>query len=200
MRLRRLEEKDIEGMLEWMYDTEIQKSFRFSVEKKRKEDVLNFIREAETEPIEGKSIHLAIVDESDEYLGTVSLKNIDLESLNAEFAISLRRNAQGKGVGSEATKELLYLAFNKFGLERIYLNVLSENKKAIHLYEKCGFVYEGEFRKHLFLRGGYRSLKWYSILREDFETWGVLNRNYTIKPSISLLVLLKRTNQGDGMR
>jgi len=46
--------------------------------------------------------------------------------------------------------------------------VLAENKKAIHLYEKCGFVYEGEFRKHLFLKGKFRTLKWYSILREEY--------------------------------
>lgn len=176
MSLRKLKEKDVEGMLEWMHDPVIQKSFRFNTENKKKEDVLNFIKKAEVEPIDGKSIHFAIVDGNDDYLGTISLKNVDLTSQNAEFAISLRQKAQGKGIGTKATKELLNLAFNKFGLERVYLNVLSENEKAIHLYEKCGFIYEGEFRKHLFLRGEYRSLKWYSLLREEFEryssNWG----------------------------
>ena len=169
MSLRMLKEKDAEGMLEWMHDPEIQKSFRFCAENKKKEDVLRFIREAKVEPVDGKSIHLAIVDENDEYLGTISLKNVDLTSANAEFAISLRQNAQGKGIAIQSTQELLELAFNKFGLERVYLNVLSENEKAIRLYEKCGFIYEGEFRKHLFLRGEYKSLKWYSILKEDFQ-------------------------------
>lgn len=168
MSLRKLKEEDAEGMLEWMDDPEIQKNFRFSIEPKKKEDVLNFIREAESRPVDGKSIHLAIVDEKDEYQGTISLKNVDLAALNAEFAISLRRCAQGKGVATQAVGELLNLAFNEFGLERVYLNVLSENKRAIRLYEKCGFVYEGEFRRHLFLRGEYKSLKWYSVLREEY--------------------------------
>ncbi len=161
-----------------MHDPVIQKSFRFNTENKKKEDVLNFIRKAEVEPIDGKSIHFAIVDENDDYLGTISLKNVDLTSQNAEFAISLRQKAQGKGIGTKATKELLNLAFNKFGLERVYLNVLSENEKAIHLYEKCGFIYEGEFRKHLFLRGEYRPLKWYSLLREEFENNCVCGGRY----------------------
>lgn len=131
--------------------------------------MLKFIKEAEVKPIDGKSIHFAVVDEKDEYQGTISLKNVDLTSLNAEFAISLRRSAQGKGIATQSVRELLNLAFNEFGLERVYLNVLSENKRAIHLYEKCGFAYEGEFRKHLFLRGEYKSLRWYSVLWEERE-------------------------------
>jgi len=168
MKLRKLEEKDAEGMLEWMQDKEVQKNFCSGFEKKTRQDVLNFINEAVTEPIDGKSIHFAIADERDEYLGTISLKNINLKNRNAEFAISIRKNAQGKGLGYQAIKTLLNMAFNDFGLERVYLNVLSENERAICLYEKCGFSYEGEFRKHLFLRGEFKTLKWYSILREEY--------------------------------
>lgn len=168
--LRRLEEKDAQGMLEWMQDTEIQKRFLFSSKSFTEEDVLKFIREAETQPMEGKSIHLAITDETDEYLGTISLKNVELLAKKAEYAISLRKKAQGMGVGTEATKKILEAAFNRFGLERVYLNVFSDNERAIHLYEKSGFVYEGEFRKHLFLRGEYKSLRWYGMLKEDFRS------------------------------
>lgn len=170
--LRRLEEKDAQGMLEWMQDTEIQKRFLFSVRGFTEEDVLKFIREAETQPVEGKSIHFAITDETDEYLGTISLKNVDLLAKKAEYAISLRKKAQGMGVGTEATKKILEAAFNRFGLERVYLNVFSDNERAIHLYEKSGFVYEGEFRRHLFLRGEYKSLRWYGMLKDDFQSKG----------------------------
>lgn len=169
MRLRKLEEKDADGMLEWIQDPETQKRFRFSIEGKDQESVLNFIRKANTDFIDGKDIHYAITNEDDEYLGTISLKNIDMADKNAEYAISLRKMAQGKGIAKEATHEILKIAFGQYELERVYLNVLSDNKRAIHLYEKCGFVYEGEFRKHLFLRGEYRTLKWYSMLKEEWK-------------------------------
>lgn len=39
-----------------------------------------------------KNLHLAIVDENDEYMGTVSLKNIEEDK--AEFAITVRKNAR----------------------------------------------------------------------------------------------------------
>ena len=172
LRLRKLEEKDAEGMLEWMKDPDINKSFRFSTNNKDLQDVLCFIRAAETLPAEGKSIHYAIADKNDEYLGTISLKNINLTDKNAEYAISLRAEAQGKGIAAQATKLLLKKAFEDYNLERVYLNVLADNIKAIKLYEKTGFVYEGEFRKCLFLRGGYKNLKWYSILRDEYFMGG----------------------------
>lgn len=169
MRLRRLEEKDAEGMLEWKRDPEMQKGFRFNGNEKDMDSVLGFIRQANVQLIHGKDIHFAIVNEKDEYLGTISLKNISLTDRKAEYAISLRRRAQGQGVATEATNEVLKLAFESYKLERVYLNVLSDNDRAIRLYERIGFVYEGAFRKHLFLRGEYKTLKWYSMLREEYE-------------------------------
>lgn len=169
MRLRKLEEKDAEGMLEWMHDPEVQKGFRFNGGEKDMDSVINFIKQSDIQLINGRDIHYAIVDESDQYLGTISLKNIDLTDKKAEYAISLRRNAQGRGIATEATSEVLKLAFEVYGLERVYLNVLSDNDRAIRLYERIGFVYEGAFRKHLFLRGEYKTLKWYSMLREEYQ-------------------------------
>ena len=60
------------------------------------------------------------------------------------------------------------LAFRYYGLERVYLNVLEDNERAIRLYEKSGYVYEGAFRRHLFLRGEYKTVRWYSMLREEY--------------------------------
>ena len=175
MKLRKLDEKDAAGMLEWMHDPEIQKFFQIDMINRTKEDVIEFIHHSRIDMAEGESIHYAIADDTDEYLGTISLKDLDLMAKNAEYAISLRKKAQGRGIASEATKELLKRAFWEFKMERIYLNVLSENRKAIQLYEKCGFVYEGEFRKHLFLKGEYKTLKWYSMLKEEYFTkWGDL--------------------------
>ena len=128
-----------------------------------------FIQHADIQLIGGKDIHYAIADEYDEYLGTISLKDVDLTDRKAEYAISLRRKAQGRGIATEATCEILRLAFEEYGLERVYLNVLSDNNRAIRLYERVGFVYEGAFRKHLFLRGEYRTLKWYSMLKEEYQ-------------------------------
>lgn len=166
--LRRLEEKDARAMLEWIHNPEIQRAFQFNAEEKDEGTVLEFIRNAGIDLVDGADIHYAIANQEGEYLGTVSLKKISLADKKAEYAISLRKEAQGKGIAWQATRAILQLAFQQYHFNRIYLNVLSDNKRAIHFYEKCGFVYEGEFRDHLFLRGDYKSLKWYGMLKEEY--------------------------------
>lgn len=168
MHLRALKKEDTEGMLEWMQDPEVLKGFGDAMSHKTREDVSGFISAATTKAAHGGSIHYAIADEMDEYLGTISLKNFDLLSRTAEYAVSLRSCAQGKGIGTQATREILRIAFEELHLQRIYLNVLSDNEQAIRLYEKSGFVYEGAFRRHLFLRGEYKSLLWYRMLDDEY--------------------------------
>lgn len=167
--LRPLKLKDVNGMLEWICDEETQQWFQTPMEKKTEKDIINFIKAANIEPEDGKSIHLAVVDEKDEYLGTVSLKNYSERDQNAEFAISLRSYVRGKGIGREATKKLLQLAFDKWKMKRVYLNVLSDNAQAIRLYERCGFVYEGEFLQHLYIHGKYQNLRWYRMIKEEYD-------------------------------
>lgn len=168
MRLRELRIEDSDKMLEWMHDSEIQKNFQRPMQTYTKQDVECFISKAQIKAQHGGMIHFAIVDEFDEYMGTISLKNIDMNSGNAEFAISLRRVAQGRGIAYEATLEILRYAFESIGLNKVYLNVLADNERAWRLYEKCGFIYEGTFRKHLYCDGRYKDLKWYSILKDEF--------------------------------
>lgn len=163
-RLRRLQEKDIPGMLEWIHDPEINRWFRFDAESMTEERAKAFISGSFSE----KNRHYAITDDSDNYLGTISLEEIDTENKNALFAISMRACAKGSGAAMAGTCLLLETAFGELGLERVYLNVLSDNIRAKRFYEKAGFHYEGCFRKHLKVRGTWHDWDWYSILKEEF--------------------------------
>ena len=165
IRLRRLEKKDIPGMLEWMHDPEINQWFRFDAANMTVESAENFIAESFSE----YTRHYAITDDSDEYLGTISLENIDMENRHALYAISMRSAYHGSGIAMEATELLLEIAFHELGLERVYLNVLSDNLRAKRFYEKVGFRYEGCFHHHLQLRGEWHDWDWYAILRNEYD-------------------------------
>lgn len=158
--LRKLKDKDCELMLEWMRDDDITSCFREPFEQYTKEKVLNFIKNS----FNDNNQHFAIVDLNDNYLGTISLKNISYINKNAEYAIVMRKQAQGKGLATEATNKILQYAFKDLKLHKIYLNVLEENKKAIRLYEKVGFIKEGISVDHIFKDGKYRNLSWYAII------------------------------------
>ena len=169
MRLRKLQSKDAKGMLEWMKEPTINQYFRFDSSSVNRDTVEQFIIDAQEKFEKNETYHYAIVDEGNEYLGTVSLKDIDHLAKTAEYAISLRKCAQGKGIGSWATREILRIAFEEKGLHRVYLNVLTKNKMAIKMYKKCGFIYEGEFKEHLFIKGELQSLQWYAMLYDEYK-------------------------------
>ncbi len=169
MKLRSLQKKDIPYMLEWMQDKDIAKQFQQDMQSKTPQDVLDYIEKSEKDDT---LTNFAIVDEKDEYLGTITLKNIDNINKNAEYAIALRKKAIGQGVAHFATTGILEYAFLKLNLNRVYLNVLSDNLRAIKFYEKFGFSFEGEFKAHLCLKGEFKNLKWYAILKENYIKGG----------------------------
>lgn len=169
MILRLLKEDDAKCMLDWMHDPKVNQFFRFDANSMTEEKAKDFIKQSNCDIEQKKAYNFAITDGDDEYLGTISLKDIDWEARVAEYAISMRTKAQGKGLATKATKEIIRYAFEDLGLNRVFLNVLSDNQKAIHLYEKCGFQCEGLFKNHVNIHGENKSLKWYAIMKEEWE-------------------------------
>lgn len=136
MRLRKLEKRDAPLMLEWMQNKEVVCFLNTDFSKKRIEDCLDFIKAAETDD---ENLHLAIVDDNDEYMGTVSLKNIDNRNKTAEFAITIRECAMGKGYSQEAMQLILQKGINELRLRKIIWCVSPYNKRAIRFYDKNGY-------------------------------------------------------------
>ena len=74
MRLRNLELKDAPLMLEWMHDKSVVGKLKGNFQEKTLTDAEYFILNSNNK---SDNIHLAIVSDEDEYMGTVSLKSID---------------------------------------------------------------------------------------------------------------------------
>ena len=70
-------------------------------------------------------------------MGTVSLKNV--EDGSAEFAITVRKSAMGRGYSWYGMEEIIRLAFEEFGLESVYWCVSRENERAVRFYDKHNF-------------------------------------------------------------
>lgn len=163
IKIRKLEYKDVPFMLEWMHDEEVKEIFQNDFSSVDENKAKQFIKDSYT----SKNIHFAIVDDNDdEYLGTISLKNIDYKNKNAEYAISTRKKARGTGYNTIATQLLITYAFEELKLHKVYLNVLTCNKRAINFYRKIGFSYEGTFKKHLYINGKYMDIDWYGVVND----------------------------------
>lgn len=133
-KLRDLKMKDAALMLEWMHDENVTGQLKTNFLSFSLKDCENFIRRSKNDL---NNIHKAIVDENDEYQGTVSLKNIHNGS--AELAIAIRRSSMGKGASSAALKEIIAYALNEVNLKKVYWCVASNNARAIRFYDKNSY-------------------------------------------------------------
>ncbi|KKX29249.1 GNAT family N-acetyltransferase [Rhizobium sp. LC145] len=61
----------------------------------------------------------------------------------------------GRGIGSALLSALLETADNWLNLRRVELTVFTDNEPAIRLYERLGFVKEGQFADFAFRDGRY---------------------------------------------
>lgn len=136
MRLRKLEEKDAPLMLEWMHNKDVVSKLGTNFAEKTLDDCKNFISSS---LLDDKNLHLAIVDENDEYMGTVSLKHIDKQSKNAEFAITVRSKAMGKGFSKFGMQKILQMGLEELNLDNIYWCVSTKNERAVRFYDKNGY-------------------------------------------------------------
>lgn len=165
--LRALSKEDAPSMLEWMHDPSVRGFLAAPFESFKLEDCLRFIDYAVRDK---ESLHLAITGEgTGEYLGTISLKNVDFKNGRAEYAIATRAKVHGTGIAAKATQDILRVAFDVLGLNSVYLNVRQDNLRAIRFYEKMGFVLEGRARQAMRVDGKYVDLFWLSMLAGDFE-------------------------------
>ena len=74
MQLRKLELRDAPLMLEWMHDESVVGHLGTNFAVKTIDDCRRFIENSHADE---ENLHLAIVNDADEYMGTVSLKHLD---------------------------------------------------------------------------------------------------------------------------
>ena len=137
MYLRKLSLKDAPLMLEWMHDESVVAKLAANFAEKTIDDCNRFITWAnETDT----DLHLAVADENDTYMGTVSLKHLDRVAGTAEFAITVRACAMGKGFSHFGMDSILKKGISEEKLNAIYWCVSPKNARAVRFYDKHGYT------------------------------------------------------------
>jgi diamine N-acetyltransferase len=93
-----------------------------------------------------------------------------LNSINR--SIELKRVAvsePGQGIGREALRQIVQMAFSELSAHRLWLDVYSDNQRALGAYRTLGFVEEGTMRECIWHGHRFRSLILMSILEEEFR-------------------------------
>ena len=102
-------------------------------------------------------------------IGEAMLFHLDQQNGSAELGIFIgEADEWGKGYGTDAVTAIVGFGFDALRLERIWLNVWTENARARRAYEKAGFVHEGTLRHDRYEGGRYTDGHVMSILRDEW--------------------------------
>lgn len=136
MHLRKLMVRDADRMFEWMHNENVTKFMKANFHSFDRNTCVEFIKEAE---LSKTNIHLAIANDEDIYIGTVSLKSIDYIESIAEFAIVMHCDAIGTGDAICAMQQILRIGHSKMNIKDIYWCVRQDNLRAYKFYVKNGY-------------------------------------------------------------
>ena len=203
MRLRILELRDAPLMLEWMHDESVVNNLSTDFSSKTIDDCKSFIEHARkmvNEINEGGNgdYHLAIVSDEDEYMGTVSLKHINHESEDAEFAITVRKVAMSKGYSWFGMVELIRVGFEELNLKAIYWCVSEKNLRACRFYDKHQFHIALDIPQRISSRyTGTPYLRWYAVLPGDDYANEALRRGTVAGCKVITIKTIPTVNAGE---
>jgi RimJ/RimL family protein N-acetyltransferase len=104
------------------------------------------------------------------HIGNVGLHGIDRANRKASLGIVIgEKEYWSKGLGTDAMRTVLQYAFEGLRLHKVNLDVIDYNRRAIRVYERCGFVKEGVRRDELWKRGTFVNLVRMSLLEGEFR-------------------------------
>ncbi len=104
------------------------------------------------------------------HIGNLGLHKIDRAHRKAEVGIVIGEpTLWSKGYGTEAMHVALRYAFDGLGLNKVSLDVLEYNTRAIRTYERLGFQPEGIHREDAYKDGRFVNVLRMSILARELR-------------------------------
>ncbi len=169
--LRRHRPENLPTISRWYRDPELTRLTRYSTRPMPQEEVDRFFQARLLAPSSvAYGIHESITDR---LIGLTTFSSLDGDNGSVLFHITIgEHDAWGRGFGTEATRLMLWLAFERMGLHRVGLSVFAFNERAIRSYRKAGFTEEGRLRSAI-----ARDDRWWDevlmgILRDEWPGLG----------------------------
>lgn len=101
-------------------------------------------------------------------VGSVYLRDVDLDRQKAEFGIFIGEDAaRGKGYGRSAAQLICRYGFEQLHLHKIMLRVFAANTGAIRSYEHAGFVQEAYLKDEEKIDGTFRDIIYMAMINEQ---------------------------------
>ena len=165
--LRRLEMDDLEDLYEYACRPEVGHAAGWKPHESRRETgqiLAGFMH--------GTEVWAVVWKETGKVIGSVGLHGDSHRSSSPDVKMLgyvLSPDYWGRGVMTEAARRVISYAFEERGVRLVSVSHFSFNNRSRRVIEKCGFAYEGTFRR-CFLRydGEWLDECCYSMTREEY--------------------------------
>lgn len=118
-------------------------------------------------------------DENETFAFAITVDNVAIGSIGifrqsnihrqtAELGYYIAEEYWGKGIMTEAIKQICEYVFSKSDIIRIYAEPFACNIASCRALEKAGFQYEGTLRSNGVKNGKVIDMKMYALLKEEF--------------------------------
>jgi ribosomal-protein-alanine N-acetyltransferase len=167
--LRPLVRADLDGnWRHWLNDPEVTRYMFRGAFPASAESNEEFYESVHNSP---NDLVLAIVSADDDvHVGNTGLHRIDWVNRSAEFGILIgEKDYWGRGIGSEATTNIVRHGFEQLNLHRIWLGVFAEHESAVGVYERVGFRREGTLREAILRDGETQDQLIMGLLAREFR-------------------------------
>ena len=170
VRLRGIEREDLPRYVEWLNDPEVLHGLMLASPLSMAQEQ-GWFDNMLSRPVEEHPLGIEVFTPGGWILiGNLSLMNIDWKSRHAEVGIFIGdKRYWNQGYGRDAMVLMLRHAFRNLGLHRVYLRVYETNPRAVHSYEKAGFVHEGRQRQAQFKDGKFIDVLMMSAIVPDWQ-------------------------------
>jgi ribosomal-protein-alanine N-acetyltransferase len=111
-------------------------------------------------------LHIFAIEVEGEAVGGIGIHpRTNIERKNAEMGYWLGEPFWGRGIITEAVKQLVAYGFQTFDINRILARPFGTNLASQRVLEKAGFVLEARFEKTFFKNGEYLDELVYAVRR-----------------------------------
>ncbi|MGI6207347.1 MAG: GNAT family N-acetyltransferase [Anaerolineae bacterium] len=167
--LRPMQPDDVQAVYDYASDPEVARYTAWTAHQSLLESraFVNLVLEqyARGEPAPWGLVHRG----DGKLIGTCGFVAMVPEHGRAELGYAMGRPYWGQGYMTEAARAVIAYAFSNLDLNRIEAMCDCENVASARVLEKCGMRFEGILRDYVYIKGYYRSVRMYAILREDWN-------------------------------
>lgn len=113
-----------------------------------------------------KTFAFAIINDENKAIGSIdAFRCENIHRQTAEMGYYLAEEYWGKGIATEAVKQLADHVFNQTDIMRIFAEPFSTNRGSCRVLEKSGFQFEGTLRKNAVKNGEIKDMQMYALIK-----------------------------------